>query len=89
MTKLTITKNRFLNWYYESGQDQENDDLKKELAESLIHSMRQVGFASISVQELFDNCNQESIRLNFTEEGCKNDYDTELSDLGEFEITLI
>ena len=89
MKKLTITKSRFLDWYFESGQDQENDDLKKDLVESLIHSMRQVGFASISVQELFDNCNQEAIRLDFTEEGCENDCCTELSDFGEFEITLI
>lgn len=89
MKKLTITKKRFLEWYYQSGQDQENKELKEDLANSIIDQMFKTGVGSISVQELFDGCNEEAIRLSFTEQGTEDDYDTELSDLGEFEIQLI
>ena len=88
MKKLTITKNRFLDWYYESGQDSEIVELKFDLAERIIEQLRSHGVANISVQDLFDACNPESIRLNFTEQGTDDDYDIELGDLGDYEITL-
>jgi hypothetical protein len=88
MKKLTITKNRFLDWYYESGQDSEIVELKFDLAERIIEQLRSQGVANISVQDLFDACNPESIRLNFTEQGTEDDYDIELGDLGDYEITL-
>lgn len=91
MINLTITKERFLEWYFEYGQDQENKDLRIELANSIIHQMRTAGFGSYSVNELFDGCNQEAIIGHFTEELNDADkYDTELSDLGfEYTISLI
>ena len=89
MEKLTITKKRFLEWYYQSGQDQENTDLKIDLANSIINQMFKTGVGSISVQELFDGCSEDAIRLSFTEQGTEDDYDIELGDLGEFEIQLV
>lgn len=89
---LTITKGRFLDWYFNYGQDQENVELRVDLANSIIDQMYKVGFGSFSVAELFDGCNQESIRAYFTQEydGMTDDYDKEISDLWEdFEITLI
>lgn len=81
--KLTITRERFLEWYYGYGQDQENTELQNDLAKSIIHQMYTVGFGSMSVQEIFDGCNQDSIRAYFTQEfdGQTDDYDIELSDL--------
>lgn len=92
MLKLTIKKDRFLDWYFGYGQDQEQEELRIDLANSIINQMYKVGFGSFSVQELFDNCNQDSIRAYFT---CQydmltDDYDIELSDLKvNYSITLI
>lgn len=90
--KLTITKNRFLEWYFEHGQDTEKNDLRISLANSIIHQMNVTGFGSYSVQELFDKCNQEAIRLYFTEEYAHNsdEFDIELSDCDfDYELELI
>ena len=92
MLELTIKKDRFLDWYFEYGQDQEKEELRIGLANSIIDQMYKVGFGSFSVQELFDNCNQDFIRAYFT---CQydmltDDYDIELSDLKvDYSITLI
>tara|TARA_R100001198_G_C5196901_1_gene187422 strand:+ start:538 stop:816 length:279 start_codon:yes stop_codon:yes gene_type:complete len=92
MLKLTIKKERFLDWYFDYGQDQEKKDLKTDLANSIIDQMYKVGFGSFSVQELFDNCNQEAIRVYFT---CQYDmmtdeFDMELSDLSKkYSINLV
>jgi hypothetical protein len=89
---LTITKGRFLDWYFNYGQDQENKELRVDLANSIIDQMYKVGFGSFSVAELFDNCNQEAIRAYFTEEYDyqTDEFDIELQDLGfEYTITLI
>ena len=92
MLELTIRKDRFLDWYFNYGQDQEQEELRIGLANSIIDQMYKVGFGSYSVQELFDNCNQDSIRAYFT---CQyhmltDDYDIELSDLKvNYSITLI
>lgn len=90
MIKLTIKKSRFLDWYFDYGQDQENQELRVELANSIIDQMYKTGFGSCSVQELFDNSNHDSIRYCFTEECKDEDNDMELQDLfKEFEVTLI
>ncbi|MEN8965973.1 MAG: hypothetical protein ABF250_08305 [Polaribacter sp.] len=89
---LTIEKRRFIAWYFNYGQDQENNKLRLDLAESIIHQLLSTGLGSISAQELFDNCNQDSIRAFYTEEydGLTDDYDVELSDLPfKYEIKLI
>lgn len=89
---LTIKKDRFLDWYYNYGQDQENEELRLDLVKSIIDQMYKVGYGSMSVQEVFDNCNQESIRAYFTQEFAykTDEYDVELSNLGfEYVIILI
>ena len=92
MLELTIKKERFLEWYFDYGQDKEQKDLRIDLANSIIDHMYKVGFGSYSVQELFDNCNQESIRAYFT---CQYDmmtdeFDIELSDLNKkYSITIV
>ena len=90
--QLTITKGRFLDWYFDYGQDQEMKESKMDLAKSIINQMYRVGSGSMSVEELFDECSQESIRAYFTQEYDMqtDEYDIELSDLGiPYTITLI
>ena len=92
MKQLTITKERFLDWYFDYGQDQENLELRTNLANSIIHQMYSVGHGSMSVNELFDTCDQDSIRAYFTQEYDMqtDEYDIELSDLNTpYTITLI
>ena len=92
MKQLTIKKERFLDWYFSYGQEKENNELKIGLANSIIHQMYGHGFGSYSVQEIFDNCNQDTIRAFFT---CQydmltDDFDVELSDLNtKYTIKLI
>ena len=92
MKELTIKEKKFLDWYFAYGQDQEQTELKINLADMIIGQMYEYGFGIISVKNLFDNCNQESIRVYFTcqYEMMTDDYDIELSDLNEdYTITLI
>lgn len=89
---LTIKKHRFIAWYFEYGQDKENNNLKLDLAESIIHQLLSTGSGSISARELFNNCNHDSIRAFYTEEydGLTDEYGVELSDLPfKYEIKLI
>ena len=91
-SKLTITKKRFIEWYFNYGQDSENKELRIDLANSIIDQMLSVGFGSYSVNELFDKCNQDSIRLFYTEEYAyqTEDFDIELLDFDtHYELILI
>lgn len=89
---LTIKKSRFAEWYFNYGQDQENETTRLKLAESIIDQLIKTGVGSYSVDELFENCNQEAIRAYYTEEFDMrtDDFDLELSDLGfDYKVTLI
>lgn len=86
--ELTITKTKFLEWYFESGQDQENEEIKTTLINEVINQLFKTGLAVISAHDLFDDCNQDAIRLSYTEQGNESDYDTELSDLDNYTIEL-
>ena len=89
MNKLTITPERFLDWYYDYGQDSENNELREDLAKCIISQMRTTGFGSMSVNELFDNCNHDSIRYCFTRECQDENDDRELSELENYSIDLV
>ena len=92
MKKLTITKERFLDWYFESGQDSENASIKDDLATRLIKGLQADNSFTITTQDIFDECNHEAIRCYFLEEYADDteNYDIEVSDLNvEFEISLI
>ena len=91
MLELTIKKERFLDWYFNYGQDQEKKELRIDLAKSIINQLYKGGVGSFSVSELFDNCNEGSIRAYFTEEYSMltDTHDVELDDLGfDYTITL-
>lgn len=90
--KLTIKKKDFLDWYFDYGQDTENENLRLSLSEEIIAQMYEKGKGCCSVEELFDECNQYAIRAYFTQEFYMqtDEYDVELSDLEEFTyVTLI
>lgn len=65
--RLTIKKDRFFDWYFNYGQDQENQEVRMDLANSIIDQIIKVGHGSMSIQELFDGSNHEAIRAYYTE----------------------
>lgn len=92
MKNLTIKKNRFLDWYFDYGQDAENTELRTDLAEIIIKQMYKKGFGSCSVEQIFNSCNKDSIRLFYTcqFENLTDSHDLEISDLKcDYKINLI
>jgi hypothetical protein len=62
-----ITKNRFLDWYFESGQDSENEEIRNELAEKMINSLFKDNTFTLNTNDIFENCNKWAIRLCYIE----------------------
>ena len=96
MKNLKITKDRFLDFFYNSGQDQEMEELKNDLAQKVINGLySNKGTFTIAVEDIFNECNQDSIRLSFcdgySEDECGEDnYDIELGDIEEgYTIKLV
>jgi hypothetical protein len=91
MKTFHITKNRFLEFYFESGQDSEIEELKTNLADNIIQKLKEDAPPNITVEQLFNDCNHESIKLSFLEQ-YKHDFNVEgeLSQLKEkFKVVLI
>lgn len=83
--ELTITKERFLDWYFYYGQDSENS-----LANRIINQLFKTGVGTISVDELFSECNLGAIIFGFTEQCKDEDNKDEIEDLfKDFNIKLI
>ena len=92
MKIYTIKKRRFLQWYFEDGQDTEIKSLKEEVLEKLLSGLFENNTATVTTEDVFNNCNKGAIRLAFLEEfeADENNYDTELSDLQEeYAVILI
>ena len=92
VVELTITKEDFLRWYFNYGQDTEIRDSRYDIGECIIGQLLKTGVGSISAQEIFDGCSHDSVRAYFTQEHymLTDKYDVELSDLGiKYNLTLI
>lgn len=92
MKNLYITKQRFLEWYYEDGEGtQEHEALRLELAQKVIERLFNDahGVATITTQEIFEGINQFAIRVSYLIEfdDEKEDDDRTLGDL-KYEWTL-
>jgi hypothetical protein len=77
-----ITKNRFLDWYFESGQDSENEEIRNELTEKMINSLFKDNTFTLNTNDVFENCNKSAIRLCYIE-GLDVYDEREFSDLGK------
>lgn len=91
--EYTITKARFLEWYFEDGEyTEENESLKQELAEKAIKSLISDGTSIITVEDVFKEANKDAIRLSYISQFTTNDenYDIEFGELaGNNTLTLI
>lgn len=97
MKHFTITRANFLDWYFNGSYDQDNEEIKLELAERVINLLyKSKKNAVITLNEIFDECNHDVIRLSELEEFNSEDIDEELNrkysdiELGElnYEWTL-
>ena len=92
MRKLTITKENFLNWYFDNSE--ESDSIKDDLSNKMLDALLNDGAFKITTEELFNECNQDVINLSYInerdeliEEFDLDDDDIELGDfLDDFEI---
>jgi len=89
MKKLKIKTQNFLNWYFKSGSDQEQDSIAQSLGESIIDVLLS-GEKNVTTigQEFLDQCNIDIIPLNIVE-----GYENSEGEIGEtfvdYEVELI
>lgn len=90
----TITASNFASWYFDYGQDTENEFIREELANKVINDLEGSGRSIVTAKELFDQCNKGAIRIYFLEEfeSIMNheDDEREIQELGnDFTITFL
>ena len=89
MKKLKIKTQNFLNWYFKSGSDQEQDSIAQSLGESIIDVLLS-GEKNVTTtgQEFLDQCNTDIIPLDIVE-----GFENSRGEIGEkfldYEVELI
>lgn len=68
MQRFTITTTNFLNWYFNTGADQEQESILESLGKRIKDELMEHGKSKVTAKDLFDECNPEWIPLNLTEE---------------------
>jgi hypothetical protein len=87
MKTLRIKTADFINWYYNSGADQDQEDMALNLGYRIIEGLLDGGI-TIMPQEILDECNQEIIPLNLVI-GYENS-DEEIGEVfDDYEVELI
>ena len=81
-----ITKTNFLNWYFNSGCDQEQEETRAILGGKVIEMLLNEGKAKLSVKELFEDSNHETIPCEFLEGFDENFNDGEYIQIGDFNV---
>lgn len=79
---FTITKHSFLDFYFNTGDDDSQESLRMNIADEIIDNLFQGNYThTIDIQELFDGCGY--IAMRYCEEVTKKHeyYDLEDTDL--------
>jgi hypothetical protein len=79
MKTLKIKTSEFIDWYFNSGSDQEQESTLKELGRSIAEQLTE-GKVTITPQSLLDRCDWGMIRLNIIEGFEDADSESELYD---------
>jgi len=82
MKIFTIKAENFLEWYFNTGSDEEIEDGRIMMGERVITSLINTGQSNISIDEIFSEATFESLPLSYLEEFNDND-DVELGDYCE------
>ena len=87
---ITIKKSKFIDYYFNTGSDQEQEASLLSLGELALDEMKDGKDATISIEGIWDGCNQDIIPARFFEE-MTDDNDDEIGEyLTDYdEITLI
>lgn len=89
MKTYTITKENFLNWYYNTGSDDEQESMVNDLGAMAIEHLFRNGKFEFSVYSAFEEAEKDIIPLCFLEEFDDSD-EREVGDLQEeCEIKLL
>ena len=87
MKTYTITKENYINWFFNSGSDQEQEATRKDLGDRLVERLLSGEDFFYSVDDAFNEVDVEVIPLSYLEE-FNDDDDREVGDLEEI-IDLI
>lgn len=87
MKTLHITKQNFLEWYFNTGADDEQESMRTDLGERLVEKLLSGEDFSYSVEDAFNECEVGCIPLAYLEEFD----DRELLEVGELkeEVNVI
>ena len=78
--KYTIKVSNFLSWYFDTGADQDQKQQLYDLGSNIVKRLKEHGSYQLSVQNIFENTDFESLPVKFLEE---NDFDDDFIELGE------
>ena len=85
MKTYLISKVNFLEWYFESGQDSENELIKEDFMKRLVSNLFNKNKFQITTRDIFNECNKNAIRLEFID-GFNIDYNEEGEELGDLKF---
>lgn len=93
MNTYTIKAEQFLEWYFNSGADEEIQDAKIAMGQRVIDSLIGIGQSNITIDDIFGEANLDTLRVSYLEEFSDDD-DYELGDYCEehgisYTVTLI
>jgi len=84
---FTVKKKAFLNWYYNSGADQDQEQMRTDLGDSIIEQLIEYGKVTTTAEEIFDECEISCMPCYLLEE-FDNDYDDCVEIMDEDSIDL-
>ena len=89
MKHFKVKQSNFLDWYYNTGADQDQEQMRKDLGESIIAQLIENGAVKITAKDIWMECEKECMPIRICE-GQDEDDDRELGELGEkYKITMI
>ena len=91
MKKYTVTKQNFLEWYFNTGADDEQQDARTEMGRRVIDCLLSGEDFHCSVENIFNNeADLNCMPIHYLEEFLDDDSGIEVDDIGEIvEINLI
>lgn len=71
--KATIKKSNFIHWMFNTGYDQDMEEQVKSLGERALETLIKGEDVTVTVEELWDECNTEIIHASLFEEFSDDD----------------
>jgi len=89
MIKLNIKEEVLIDWYFNTGSDQEQEDTAADLGNRVVKSLLKGETFNFSIDDLISEINMSCIPLEYFEEADQFEEDLEVGDLeGDVEVTV-